>query len=61
MNAVLKVGEPCTKTDDCVLVARSTCDSVKKVCACTKDYPVDGGNQCGQGKLSNKKCNFHAG
>lgn len=46
----LRVGDTCTKQEDCSLVSHSQCDIAKGVCVCTPEYPVDGGPLCGQGK-----------
>ena len=46
----LRLGDPCTTLDDCIVVSNSQCDTGRGgVCLCTEEYPIDGGNICGQG------------
>ena len=48
----LRLGDTCTKQEDCSLVNHSQCDIAKGVCTCTEENPVDGGTLCGQGTYS---------
>jgi hypothetical protein len=50
-HAALRLGDKCSNLEDCSLVTHSQCDTGKGgVCACTPEYPVEGGTLCGQGK-----------
>lgn len=50
IDTALRVGDSCSKEEDCSLVPYSQCDVAKGVCLCTEDYPIDGGTLCGQGE-----------